>query len=70
MICDSDDDRFQCVDLEILAVTHIVGPALWWAFLAARNGADRFLVVAHSNAQAHGISTDAFRAQTAHSGYT
>ena len=47
-------------------VQHIVIPALTWAFPALRKGCDRFLVVAHSNAQANGISTDTFRAETAH----
>ena len=35
-------------------VQQIVVPALMWAFPALRNGCDRFLVVAHSNAQANG----------------
>jgi len=47
-------------------VQHIVIPALMWAFPALRKGCDRFLVVAHSSVQANGISTDTFRAETAH----
>ena len=48
-------------------VLNIVIPAVAWTFPAAEHGTESFLTVAFSNAQANGLSTESYRAETFHS---
>ena len=52
---------------KLFVVKHVVVPTLQWSFPVPAKDSKRFLVVAHSNAQANGISCQSFRAETAHS---
>ena len=48
-------------------ILNIVIPAVDWAFPAPPDGTESFLTVAFSNAQANGLSTETYRAETFHS---